>query len=96
MYSHKQVISNGIKYFINFGRYLHFSKSVIGKASVVELLSIEWSLSINDVVDAEPDADEAIAFASRINRKATISTSGMASISSNMALGLKRKSHNVA
>lgn len=85
---HTWLINSGIKYFINFGRYCLLSENVIGVASVRVLLLTDPS-SINDVVDEESDADKLVAFDSLMNKKATSSTNGMATIKYNVTFGFK-------
>lgn len=88
-------MNNGIKYFINFGRYTLFSEKVIGGVSVVVPLPSVQS-SINDVVDDESGVGELIAFDSVMNKNATNSTSGTTSIKYKVIFGVKPTSINAA
>lgn len=94
IYSHKHVINNGIKYFVNFGKYSHFSVRVIGEVRGIKRFSSErWS---TNSVDGESDVVELMVFDSRINKNATNSTSGRTSINSNVVFGVKPISLNAA
>lgn len=85
MYCDMNVINNGIKYFINFGKYCLFSVKDTDEASVSVPLTPE---SINDVVDKESNVDKLMAFDSLINKKYTNSTNGTMSIMYNVVFGV--------
>lgn len=86
MYTNKQFISIGMKYFVNFGKYRHFSSSVVGGSSFkVESLSLMLS-PFDDVVDLD----------SLMNKNATNPINGAKSVQINIVFGVIPMSHNAA
>lgn len=88
MYSFKQFQSIGTKYLVNFGKYSHFSQSVVGgSSSNAESISFSQS-SFDEVFDAKPDF--------LINTKAASPTNGTEVVKVIIVLGLNPMSHSAA